>query len=389
MGLSSKKQTTKASEKSSTVQNFTTTRNNPVWLEDAMKGFTSGVSDVMGRDPTDFVSGADPLQTQAAGAAGALGGWRGALGDATTIAGRAANGTTPTIRGESLLSGLDDYMSPYLKEVVDATAADLDVDAGRTRAAQAASGARSGAFGGSRFGVREAQTEGELSRARATSLGTLRDQGFARAADLSDRDAARRQQASMSNQSFAAGDLDRQLSAGGLMGELSNLGATNARSDIDSQLAAGETMRGIDTERRQAPLGLLGAVGDLLGSAPYDLLSGSSTSGTTDSTGSSTSTTKVTPGLIDQIGQAVQIAAAAASMSDASLKRDVETLGFDDAGRRWVSWRWNWDDDDAEPVRGLIAQETLATDPAAVLEGADGFLRIDYSQVEIPTWLHS
>lgn len=389
MGFSTKKQTKQTTENSTSQQDLSTTRTNPVWLEDAMKGFTTQVSGVLGRDAGDFVSGADPLQRQGAEAAGRLGGWKGALDTAKAITTGAAGSSTPQVQADSLLGDIGAYESRYIDDVVNAADADLTADAGRVRAAQAASGARAGAFGGSRFGVREAATEGELSRARATTLSGLRDQGWARAADLADRDANRRMQASLANQSAASGDLDRQINAGGLMGTLGNLGAANDRADIDSQMGVGEKMRGIETEGRQAQLGLLGAVGNLLGSAPYSLFGGQDSSGTTTASGTSNTKATSSGGLLEQIGQAVQIAAAAAAMSDINLKRDVETLGFDAAGRRWVSWRWNWDGDDAPPTRGLIAQETLATDPAAVLQGEDGFLRIDYSQLEVPTWLHS
>jgi len=375
MGLSNKK--SKTNETSQTQQNVTTTRTNPAFVEDAIKGFTGKVGGLLDRNPLDFVAGADPLQTQAASSAAGLGGWRAGLSRAGEIANQAAGATTAPA---SLLDNLDDYMSPYREDVVDTTLADMDVDAGRTRAAQAAAGARNAAFGGSRFGVREAQTEGELSRARSAADAQLRDTMFNTGARLSSEDAGRRQQAALA-------DADRRLSAGGLMGQLADLEASGARGDIATQMAAGGALRDIEGEKRQSQLGLLGAVGDLLGKGQFDLFSGQNTNGVTNSTG--TSTTTSSGGLLSQIGQAIQIASSAAAMSDLRVKRDVTSLGYDDRGRRWVSWRYLWDGDDVEPHVGLIAQDTLATDPAAVLEGPDGFLRIDYSKVEAPTWLHS
>lgn len=373
MGLSNKK--SKTTEKSTTTQNVTSTRQNPAWVEDSIKGFTGKVGGLLDRDPMDFVSGEDPLQAQAGAGAASLGGWRGGLDQASQIAGSVAGAKTSPA---SLLQGLDDYMSPYTEDVVDTTLADFDVDAGRTRAAQAASAARSGAFGGSRFGVREAQTEGELSRARATADAQLRDQAFNTGAALSSEDANRRQQAEMA-------DLDRRLSAGGLMGQLSGMGAENARADIATQLGVGEARRDIDTERRQAPIGLLGAIGDLLGQGQFDLFGGTNVNGVTNSTG--TSKTSSSGSLMDKIGQAVQIAAMAAS--DVQLKRDVTTLGHDDAGRRWVSWRYLWEPDDVTPHVGVIAQEVRETDPDSVVVGPMGFLFVDYSKLEGGQWLHS
>lgn len=383
MGMSNKKK--KTEEKSEQVQNITTQKTNPQFVTDALTGFTGKATGLMNRNPLDFVAGADPLQRQAAAGAGELGGWRTANNQGQTMAMRAGYGQTAPVSSSSLLSGLDDYISPYTDHVVDATLNDFDVEAGRTRAAQAASGARNGAFGGSRFGVREAQTEGELSRARATAEAGLRDQAFTTGAQLSNQDADRRQQVTLANQGVEAGDLSRTLAAGGLMGSLSEAAGANARGDIQTQLTAGDTLRGIDTEERQAPLGLMGAVGDLLGQGQFDLLGGSTVNGLTTTTGSGTTTED--PGLMAKVGQAVQTAAQAAALaSDERLKTDIQTLGFDDSGRRWVSWRYLWDADDARHA-GVIAQEILASDPAAVVPGPMGFHYVDYSKLERPAWV--
>lgn len=99
----------------------------------------------------------------------------------------------------SLLENLSSYMNPATQAMVDTTLADFDVNSGRVRAAQAANAAKAGAFGGSRFAIREAQTEGELARARASADANLRGQAFDRATAMSDSDAARRTSVSMGN----------------------------------------------------------------------------------------------------------------------------------------------------------------------------------------------
>lgn len=470
MGLSNKTSKKRETTQTRTNENVTTTRTNPQWVTDALQKYTGGVTGLLDRNPTDFVAPANGLQTQAASAAAGLGGaWKSGLSQAADLATQAAaarlsptnvtagqvragsvgsrdvtTGTTDRINASSLLEGLDNYLNPVLSKVVDTTLNDFDVDAGRTRAAQAAAGARAGAFGGSRFGVREAQTEGELSRARASTDANLRYQAFDTAADLSDRDAARRQAAAVANQNANiadlgrladvdmsnadrtltadtsnrdailradtsnrdatlsadtsnadrlltanTADLDRMVDAGGLLANTANLAGANARDDVGTQMDAGSVMRDIDTETRQAPIGLLQAVGDLLGNGQFGLMNGTNVNGVTDATGTSTSTTSSSPSLISQIGQAVQIAAQAAAMSDVQLKRDIETLGYDDAGRRWVSWRYLWEPDDATPHRGVIAQEIRESDPEAVVTGPLGFLMVDYSKVESGAWRHS
>lgn len=362
MGFSNKKTTTKETAK--------TERTNPSWVTDALSDYTGKVSGLLDKNPGDLVAPANPLQTQAGAAAAGLGGWQTMAQDSTA--------PTSQVTGSSLLQGLDSYMSPYRQDVVDTTLADFDANAGQTRAAQAAAGARNSAFAGSRFGVAEAQTEGELSRARATADATLRDSMFNTGASLSNMDAGRRQEASLANQRAEAADRDRQLSAAGLMG-------SGARSDAELQMGIGGALRDIDTEERQSELGLLGAVGGLLGQGQFGLFNGS------NSTGKSTSTTN--EGLLSNIaslGGAVKGATALAGLfSDERTKTDVTTLGRDERGRRWVSFRYLWEDPGAPLHTGVMAQEVRASDPGAVLDGPMGFLMVDYSKLEGSRWVAS
>jgi hypothetical protein len=102
-------------------------------------------------------------------------------------------------QSQSLLTGLGDYYNPFAEKVVQSTMADFDHEAGRQRAALAAQGAKAGAFGGSRFGVAQAELEGEIGRNRAGLAAGLRSQAFETAAGLSGQDAGRRQDASTFN----------------------------------------------------------------------------------------------------------------------------------------------------------------------------------------------
>lgn len=356
MGFSNKKTTTK--------ETATTERTNPAWVTDALSGFTGKVSGLLDNNPDDYVAPANPLQTQAGAAAAGLGGWK-------DIA-QGATGPTSRVTGSSLLTGLDDYMSPYRQDVVDTTLADFDANAGATRAAQAAAGARNSAFGGSRFGVAEAATEEGLGRARATADAALRDSMFNTGASLSNMDAGRRQEASIANQRAEAADLDRRLNAASLMG-------SGERSDAELQMGIGGALRDIDGEERQSELGLLGAVGGLLGEGQYGLFNGSNSTGT--------SVSKTDPGLLANLGSAVKTAAGAAALfSDARTKTDVTTLGRDQRGRRWVSYRYLWEAPNAPLHTGVMAQEVRQSDPGVVITGPLGFLMVDYSKLEGAKW---
>lgn len=113
---------------------------------------------------------------------------------------QAAVGYTPAeMEAQSLLTNLQDYMNPYINDVVDTSLSGFDEDRGRIEAQQAAAAARSGAFGGSRFGVQEGITQGELGRQRADLEAGLRSDAFNTGAGLSADDAGRRQSASATN----------------------------------------------------------------------------------------------------------------------------------------------------------------------------------------------
>lgn len=161
-------------------------------------------------DPASLVSG----QGYNAPNIGASQGYNAAqLGPATTVGqvnastgtaapvtlGQTQNATASQYGGTSVMDNFDRYQNPYMRDVVDATANDLSQYEGQVRAQQAANAARTGAFGGSRLAIREAETEGQLARARAATLGGLRAQGFESAAGLATQDANLRQGAGLFN----------------------------------------------------------------------------------------------------------------------------------------------------------------------------------------------
>jgi hypothetical protein len=275
MGISSSKQKTTSNETNS--QTGTTSPDNPEWVTNALSDYTGRIGSMLDSDPYSMVAPVAPLQQQAFDNTSRLGLWGANNNAASNIAigaanmgastvpgsngytaarGNASTYTAPTLANPreaqatgygaaqagpaSMLDNLNAYFSPYKQQVVDSTLADFDHQAGQTRAAQAAEAARSGAFGGSRYGVREAQTEGELARARASTEAGLLDQGFTTAAGLSQSDAANRQQAGLFNAD--ARNAASQFGAGAQnAASLANQGASNqfslAQAGMDSDSA--------------------------------------------------------------------------------------------------------------------------------------------------------
>ena len=86
----------------------------------------------------------------------------------------------PPATSQNLLStdAYKDFMSPYQDEVIKATMADFDVQAGLGRKQIREQQAMSNAFGGSRAGMQMAQYQGETDRNRAALLAGLRGTGY-------------------------------------------------------------------------------------------------------------------------------------------------------------------------------------------------------------------
>lgn len=130
---------------------------------------------------------------------------------------------------------MDAYQNPYEQDVIDATLADFDNQAGRTRAAQQAQSAATGAFGGSRNAIREAMIEDDLSRARATTAGNLRRDGFVTAAQLGMSDADRELSANATNAGISA-DMARAQAQLEQQASLTNFGAAQDNARFGAQL---------------------------------------------------------------------------------------------------------------------------------------------------------
>jgi hypothetical protein len=205
----------------------------------------------------------------------------------------------PNVQGQSVLDNLSSYYNPYESSVINPVLQQYDYQAGQTRAAQAAQAAAGGAFGGSRYGVQEANTEGQLAMGRASTQGGLLNQMYGQAAGMSAQDAANRQAAMLANQNAA-------LQKGGL---LTNLGAQEAQTqgrNVELQDTLGGQATELQNQQRQYPLQYQAQLESLLQGLNPALFTGQSTSGT--GTENSTSSTVSNPGLLASIGQGLSIA---------------------------------------------------------------------------------
>lgn len=246
----------------------TTTPTNPEWVTSGIQGLMGQVSDLGKRDPYSFVAGSNPLLEQAR--TNLLG--TGVPGEMTdyqqarqfVMDGAGGGGS---VQGASLLDGLDKYMSPYTKGVVESALADFDYGAGQTRAQQDLNIARDAAFGGSGAALTRSTTEGSLARARATTSAGLYDQAFNTGATLSGQDADRRQAASIANAQLAEQAASRRLQAGTALAGISN-------ANIGQLSSVGDYFRQMEQQRLQAPISLLTSQAGVASQLPLQLFQG-------------------------------------------------------------------------------------------------------------------
>lgn len=286
--------------------NSTTTPIVPEWAGNLIQGAAGRVNSLLGVDPQSLVAPVHDLQAQAGRGAANLSGSPWNYDAAASLTGSAANTSwldgytampTPFASGGKASDYVGNYLNPYLRNVVDATSADLDTHDGQVRAQQALSLAGSGAFGGSGAALTQSMTEGELARARATTLGGLRSQAYDTALTAAGGDAERATQARMANAQTALQDRaqkvgwnfqsqQQQLAAANQIAGISGAYDANQRANIDSQARLGATLRGIETEQRQAPFTSSQQIVAMLSGLPISLFTGQQTQSTEKVTGS-------------------------------------------------------------------------------------------------------
>ena len=270
---------------------------------------------------------------------------RGAI---NTLAGQSA----PTLLG----ADINAYQNPFNTQVIDQSLSDLD------RARQMAIGGdqdraiSAGAFGGSRSGILEAETNRAFADQAARTSSGLRQAGFNQAQRAAESDIGRQ----MDNRRFQAGLqsglLGDQYQTLGLLGNMGsqqqNLGQAGLNAGYN------EFLRALDYGPRQ-----LGLLSQGVSAMPQNV----------------TQTSRKDTGTGDILGSAAQIAALFA-MSDERLKDDIELIG-NEKGYNIYTWTWN---DLAKklgvnaPTKGVIAQEVMKTNPDAVALHDSGYYMVNY-----------
>ena len=206
--------------------------------------------------------------TQAADPTTGLGAYQPYLQNAGTAA-TAAGALTGTGAGTGAGS-IQSYMSPYQQQVIDASLADYDAQAAKSRLNLGANAVGAGAFGSGRQGIAEAEFDALSNRGRGTLQSGLRQTGF--------ENAQRARQQDLSNQ---MGVSSLQSGLGGIaqgfgQSQIAGLGALGSAQQAQNQ-AVLDAQRTASTMAVQDPINRL----NMLGQGVTGLMGGSSGLGTT------------------------------------------------------------------------------------------------------------
>jgi hypothetical protein len=163
----------------------------------------------------------------------------------TTFAARdiTAPGAAPLAQGASVLGrDIQQYMSPYTQNVIEAGLSDIDRAAALRQQDIGAQATRARAFGGSRQAVQEGIAAGEAERERNRFIAEQRAQAFNQAMQAREADVGREQQAGLANQA-AVQNVMEMAQRGEISNqqrdiELQRLGVTAGTQNIEAGLRA-------------------------------------------------------------------------------------------------------------------------------------------------------
>jgi hypothetical protein len=201
-------------------------------------GMSSGMTDAMGtaRALTNLTPQqiqAQQLQAQNVSAQQVALGENAGMADAMSAARGVSQFTPEQIQAQQVRAGsflnknLQDYMNPFQQGVIDTTLSDIERSRQLGAQAGAAQAMKARAFGGSRHGVAQAETNRAFAEQAGRSAAQLRAQGFEAATGLMGQDLTREQQANLANQqaSLSASQSNQQA---GLAGAQQRLAASQA-----------------------------------------------------------------------------------------------------------------------------------------------------------------
>lgn len=300
MGLSGSK--TKTS--STSTGTATTTPQIPDWIQQPASQYFGQVGNLLNTNPQGISNPASALQNQAFAGASSLGGFNQALADAMGGT-RGLMSYTPqnVSAGQLSETDLSPYMNPYTQNVIDAGVGDLERARQGIISNTQGMATRSGAYGGSRHGVADSETNTGYLRDVGSLVANLRNQNFNQAVGQAQFDIGNRLGADQFNVNSGLqgaqfrGNMASQLGQQGLAQDASN------RANIDMQATLGAQQRDIANQNdpAQQRIMYLAQLAQLMGINPSNFIGQ-----TVNSSGTQTGTTSQNNGLLGGLGTLFQ-----------------------------------------------------------------------------------
>ena len=219
-------------------------------------------------DLAPTVAAQDPYQAaayaQAVDPTTGLGAYQPYLAKAGTAADAATALTGPMTAAQTTA-----YMSPYQQQVIDASLADYDAQAAKSRLALGAP-QLAGVFGGGRHGIAEAEFDALSNRGRGTLQSGLRQRGFEQAQQARQQDLAN--QMGLANLQTGLGQTAQDFGRA----QIAGLGTLGAGQQAQNQAV-------LDAQRQTAQMAVQDPINrlNLLGSGVTGLMGGMGQYGTT------------------------------------------------------------------------------------------------------------
>ena len=170
---------------------------------------------------------------------------------------QAAMGTTANMLGATAAGGMAAYQNPYQQQVIDATLRDIGGAQQTAMNQLGAQASQAGAFGGSRHGIAEAESNKGFNQQALDAVSRMRQQGFNTALGASQADMQRQlgaasQLAGLGQQSFGYGQAiqNQQMQQGAMQQQMMQNLINSAKQQFAGY--AGAPNQGLNT--------LLGAV---------------------------------------------------------------------------------------------------------------------------------
>ena len=315
--------------------------------QNAARAFTTRQQNLSGLAPQ--VAGQDALQKQAQG-----------------LAQQGVGSYQPFLQGAQAATGpqaFQQFMSPYQSQVMDASLAEFDRNSAIQQKQISDQAVSSGAFGGGREGVMQAEYQAGSDRNRAALQAGMLQEGFQNA------QAAAQQQ--FNNQQGLA-----QLLPGLQGTDISRLGSLGA-------LNQAQTQAGLDATREANRMAAFQPQEQLqnYGNLVTGIMGGMQGSGT-----ATTNVPNPTP-LQTALGVGTTLSGIYAGLKDPSkinltlpsdvrLKTDIKLTNTSPSGINIYSFKYKGND---KTYQGVMAQEV----PWASSIARNGYLQVDYSKVDV------